>query len=102
MTDKIPDRVTMTPVTSSQIKAIGHDAQENHLYVEFHPGKKTPEKPGSVYRYGGIEAAHHNALLGVDADGKAVDGHSIGSHFGRHIKGNPEAHPFTRLNMEED
>ena len=44
MADKIPDRVTMQPVESSQIKAIGHDSQENHLYVEFHPSKKEPDK----------------------------------------------------------
>ena len=101
MADKIPDRVTMQPVESSQIKAIGHDSQENHLYVEFHPSKKEPDKR-SIYRYGNFESSHHSALMGMDADGEKIADHSFGSHFTRHIKSNPTAHPYVRLNMEAE
>lgn len=102
MSDKIPDHVTMAPVQSSQIKAIGHDAQANHLYINFPPGKKNPDGMGSVYRYDGVDAAKHAALLGVadPTTGLKVENHSIGRHFGQHIKANPD-HPYKKLDIAQ-
>lgn len=65
--------VTMQPVTSSSISRIGHDPANQHLYVDF--GKA--EKP-SVYRYDGVTADQHTALLGAP---------SVGQHFIGNIKG---------------
>ncbi len=93
MTDKIPDHVTMQPVESSQIKAIGHDPAASRLYVEFPPGKKNPTARGSVYSYENVPAEKHAALVG---DG--VKDHSIGRHFGQHIKSNPD-HPYKKLDI---
>lgn len=99
---KIP--VTMAPVTSSQIAAIGHDAENNHLYVQFHPSKKEQEagKAGSVYRYDNFEASHHAALLGHDEKCQTREGHSIGSHFIHNVKRKPEDHPYLRVNQDEE
>ena len=76
MTDKIPDHVTMTPVTSSQISAIGHDAETRQMYVEF--PKKTG--PSSVYLYENV---------------------SVGSHFIQNIKNAPIAFPFSKLDLAQ-
>lgn len=91
MKDSIPTSVVMQPVESSQIKAVGHDATANRLYVEF------PKKSGrSVYSYENVTAAQHAALVG-----QGVEGHSIGRHFGQHIKPNTDQHPFKRLDLED-
>lgn len=58
------------PVKSSQISAIGHDPIENVLEVEF--------SSGGLYRYLGVTAEDHIALIGAE---------SIGSHFGQKVKG---------------
>lgn len=102
MTDKIPDHVTMAPVVSSQIKSIGYDPQARHLYINFPPGKKNPEGHGSVYRYDGVDAEKHAALLGIadPTTGLKVENHSIGRHFRRHIKSNPD-HPYKKLDIEQ-
>lgn len=93
MADTIPDHVAMQPVTSSQIKAIGHDVTANQLYIEF------PKKSGrSVYRYDNVTADQHAALIG---EGKADGEHSVGRHFGQHIKAKADDHPFTKLDMED-
>ena len=92
MTDAIPNQVVMQPVESSQIKAIGHDPANNRLYIEF------PKKTGrSVYSYENISPTDHAALMGV-----GVEGHSIGRHFGQHIKPAVEKHPFKKLQLEEE
>lgn len=91
--DTIPEHVTMAPVQSSQIHSIGHDAEKNRMYVQF---KNKAGEPSSTYSYGNISADDHAKLLGRDAG----ENHSIGSHFGRHIKADPAKHPFTKLNLE--
>lgn len=58
---------TMTPVTSSNIAAIGHDGE--HLYVRFTSGK--------TYRYADVPAADHEAFANADSHGR---------HFNDHIK----------------
>lgn len=72
--------MTRTPVTSSMVKSVGHDGDA--LDVEFHNGK--------VYRYAGVSAEDHQALLGAA---------SFGKHFGEHIRGKFE---HTLLDAEDD
>ena len=59
------------PVTSSNISAIGYDAETNTLEIEF--------KGGSVYSYPGVTPDQHQQLLNAD---------SVGSHFHKHIRNN--------------
>lgn len=59
----------LTPVQSSNIKAIGHDADKNELHVQF--------QSGTTHVYSGVDADKHNALVNAD---------SIGSHFHHHVK----------------
>lgn len=59
------------PVSSSNIKSIGHDSNQNVLAVEF--------KDGSVYHYHDVPADAHDALVGAK---------SVGGHFHANIKNN--------------
>jgi hypothetical protein len=61
--------MTMVPVESSNIKAIGYDQTTKVLRVEFH-------KSGT-YNFHGIEPEKHAALMASD---------SKGTHFQRHIR----------------
>lgn len=58
-----------TPVSSSQLKSVGHDPATNKMHVEF--------KNGSVYEYDNVSAAEHQALAGAP---------SVGEHFNKHVK----------------
>ena len=59
----------MTPVKSSNIKAIDYDPTTKTLTIEFNSG--------GLYEYHDVTEAEHNTLLKAD---------SIGSHFHQHIK----------------
>ncbi len=61
---------TMTPVKSSAIKAIGHDAANNELHVEY--------SSGETYAFSGVTAEHHNDLMAAP---------SIGRHMQANING---------------
>ena len=62
----------MESVTSSNIKAIGYDAAENKLYVEFY------SKSGrSLYVYYDVPEAIYNSLINAG---------SHGEYFHRNIK----------------
>lgn len=63
--------IPLTPVESSQVKAIGYDAATKTLAVTFTRG------PGTEYQYMNVEPALHAAFIGAD---------SIGTFFGQHIK----------------
>ena len=63
--------MTLQPVESSSINAIGYDAGRQVLHVEF--------KTGSTYHYHEVEQSDHEALMGAK---------SIGAHFSKHIRGN--------------
>lgn len=63
--------IPMAPVTSNQVKAIGHDPATNTLAVTFTRG------PGHIYHYPGVSAELH---------AKFVAAESIGTFFGQHIK----------------
>lgn len=62
----------LTPVTSSNIAAVGHDPSTNELHVQF--------KSGGTHIYSGVTAEDHNDLIAAE---------SIGSHFHRHIRTRP-------------
>ena len=61
--------MTRTPVTSSQLKSVGHDPATNKMHIEF--------KNGVVYEYDGVSTADHQALVGAA---------SVGQHFNKHVK----------------
>lgn len=59
-----------TPVKSSQLISVGHDPATSTLEIEF--------PRGALYRYSGVSAEQHAALMKAE---------SVGSHFIKHIKG---------------
>jgi hypothetical protein len=61
--------MTMEPVNSGAIKAVGYDDSTQTLTVEF--------KNGGIYEYGGVPAHKHQALMAADHKGQ---------HFMRHIR----------------
>lgn len=71
--------MTHTPVTSSTIATVGYDAATSVLEVRFKPGKKDAAlgKPGPLWRYAGVDAETHAALLAAE---------SPGSYFAAEIK----------------
>lgn len=66
--------IALTPVKSSQVKAVGHDPATNTLAVQFAHGL------GSIYHYPNVTAEQHAEFVGAE---------SIGKHFGQHIKALP-------------
>jgi hypothetical protein len=61
--------MTLTPVQSSSINAIGYDADTRALHVEF--------SSGQTYHYPDVDPEAHQAL---------VNAPSVGSHFAKHIR----------------
>ncbi len=61
--------IKMTPVKSSNIQAIGYDAVNKELHVQFTSGK--------TYAYYGVTPKQHGEFLRA---------YTIGSHFARHIR----------------
>lgn len=64
-------------VTSSNISAVGYDASDGTLEVEFHDG--------SIYQYSAVPASVYRSLL---------DAPSMGSYFHAHIR---TTYPYRRL-----
>jgi len=77
--------IPMNKVESSQIAAIGHDPETSTLAIQFH-GKGGA--PGSVYHYQNFDADQFREFAGAP---------SVGSHFYKHIKGETEKHPYTKV-----
>jgi len=59
----------LTPVSSSSIDAIGHDADSNTLQVRF--------ASGQTYEYSGVTPEEHEALRTAP---------SVGAHFAKHVR----------------
>ena len=76
--------IEMLPVTSSQIKAIGHHPETNTLAIEFPTRAVEP----SIYHYANFTAEQFDAFLKAE---------SVGSHFIQNIKKHPDVHPHTRI-----
>jgi hypothetical protein len=66
--------IPMTPVTSNQIAAIGHDAATSTLAVTFTRGT------GAVYHYPNVPRETYEAFLAAE---------SKGNFFGQHIMSLP-------------
>lgn len=76
--------ITMTPVTSSQIKAIGHDGATT-LAIQF------------LSANGQTGATYHYANFTGDDFEKFRDAQiSVGAYFAKHIKPHSFKHPFTK------
>lgn len=58
--------VNLVAVASSNIAAIGHDAETSELHVKF--------KNGGVYAYRGISAAQHAELMAAPSIGAHLHG----------------------------
>lgn len=74
--------ITLTPVESSLLTAIGHDAETQTLAIKFKLG-------GSVYHYANFSAEDYEKFSKAE---------SVGSHFIKNIKSNPAKYPFTKVN----
>ena len=79
-------------VDSSQIKAVGHDAETNTLGVRFHPGKRDREAglPYSEYHYRDVSDDMFQAMRSAE---------SVGTWFGENIKRFPEQYPFVKIGI---
>lgn len=60
----------MTPVQSSNIKALAHDASTGKLRVQFHSG--------ATWEYDDVDPKHHDAMT--------APGASVGGYFHKHIR----------------
>lgn len=65
------------PVTSTDIRAIGYDADSQTLEVEFNSG--------GVYQYSGVSPGEHDGIMAADSKGK---------YFHANIK---NRYPFVKL-----
>lgn len=68
-----PIKITFTEVRSSNLKAIGHTLADG-LFVDFRNGRR--------YRYAGVPAEIHDALL---AESRKPNG-SVGALFARLVR----------------
>lgn len=86
MNTEVQDKpeIKMTAVESSQIAAIGHDAETKTLAIQF-PAKSGP---GTVYHYANFEQDTFDAFLAAE---------SKGSFFGKYIKPFKDKYPYTRI-----
>jgi hypothetical protein len=77
-------------VTSSQLKSIGFDPISQTMEVEFTPTKKQTAagEPGSIYQYSNVAPGDAARLTKAE---------SIGSHFIKVIKADPERFPFKKI-----
>lgn len=76
--------ITMTPVESSQLAAIGHDANNNTLAIQFKRG----EGVGNTYYYQNFDAEQFKQFQGAE---------SVGSHFYKHIKPFADKFPYQKI-----
>lgn len=76
--------IPLTPVTSSQIHAIGHDPETNTLAIQF----KAKNGEGSIYHYSNFTPEQFAEFKGAE---------SIGSHFKRVIKPADDVFPFVKV-----
>jgi hypothetical protein len=77
--------ITMDSIESSQIDAIGHDAESQTLAIQF---KAKGTAPGSVYHYSNVDAA-------LFAEFRSAE--SIGSFFYKNIKPFKDKYPYVRI-----
>ena len=78
--------IDMQTVESSQIFAIGHDAETNTLAIRFRD--RTDLGPTSLYHYSNFSAEDFEAFKNAE---------SIGRHFGAFIKPFDQKYPFKQI-----
>lgn len=78
-------QITMDSIESSQIEAIGHDAETQTLAIQF---KAKGDKSGSMYHYSNVTAEDWAAFRAAE---------SIGSHFYKFIKPFPDKYPYEKI-----
>lgn len=76
--------IALSPVKSSNIKAIGHDPDTNELHVEFATGGR--------YVYEGVDADEFAALR---------DAKSIGSHLHASVKPKKKVRRFEKPKSQD-
>ena len=81
-------QIPMQEVSSSQIHAIGHDADTNTLAIRFTRGYGRDRAPGSLYLYRNFDRAAFDAFRDAESKGK---------RFGKHIKPFPDQYPYTNV-----
>ena len=69
--------IAVSPVTSSQISAVGYDATTRELVIRFHSSGRKQER---VYSYEGVPSELATGLIVAK---------SPGSYFHRHIRRGP-------------
>ena len=77
--------IDLHSVESSQIAAIGHDAETNTLAVQFPVNKS------------GLQSLYHYANFTKDDYVAFMTAESKGSHFKKFIKDAKEKHPYERI-----
>jgi len=78
--------MTMIPVESSQIAAIGHSPELNVLAIQFPPKKSTGIS--DVYHYQNVDAAMFADFLAAE---------SQGSYFIQNIKKHADKFPYAKV-----
>ena len=73
-TDEKRPSIALSPVDSSQVKAIGYDEETKTLAVTFTRGT------GAIYHYPDVAKETYDAFMACD---------SAGTFFGKHIKSLP-------------
>jgi hypothetical protein len=78
--------IPLTPVKSSKLVAIGHDAASQTLAVQFF----AKGLPGNVYHYSNFSAEEFTAFATAE---------SVGKHFIQHIQPHKEKHPYVNMGV---
>lgn len=77
--------ITLIEVESSQIHAIGYDAENQRLGIRF---KNCRGEPTSFYQYENVSQADFDAFRNAESKGK---------YFGQHIKPFADKYPYTKI-----
>lgn len=83
----LKNEIPMQACQSSRIKEHGYDAATQTLALRFKSGK------GGIYTYANVPPELYE---------KFSQAPSIGQFFHQHIQGQPDAHPWTRHDDEEE
>lgn len=83
-----PTMPAMTPVTSSQVAAIGHDPATDTLFIQFPAKERYLPAPGQVYSYANFTAEDFARFMAAE---------SKGSFLIREIKPNAAKWPYTKV-----
>lgn len=80
--------IKLMPITSSQLHAIGHDAELKILAIQF---KGKGDQPGNIYLYQNFDNDDYAAFMNAE---------SKDSHFTKRIKYEPKKYPYERIQLD--